>query len=605
MSNLGHIFNINPLLKHCNEKERSFLASQGRVTRIRSRQEIDLKKIGALNIILDGVFELEIHGKNECIYLTPGSFFGDFPFTEIKNRGTVKAVSDGSLLNFNTDSLYKFFFMNYRALRGYVKALNGMGMDVSPVGKSLFSNRTKIVTVFSNDEHSGKSLFAASLALALADAGKSILLDMSYGGNSVFNVLGRKITQPLSQKQVESTATDELITERLEMLPGGPDLLNILQGAKVNASPSIISPLVLALSKGYKYIIIDLGDADAEFRDRVFEQSDMVLGLLKKTKDRDGMFDLMNNRITGGQRVYYILNAHFKDSAVFEGGYRWDRIEQNGSQDLTGSFDSLKNSIPDGIIKNIIAPKKAMVLKTGRIDSFAYAGMFIEMLKTGCVFDVHYATSFAFLPLALFLLGRNAEEYRDMVLGIYSREKLNGLLDITFPRESLFKSARLLKMANDISPNERAEFFQVQPILLAAKTDNSGRLFSTGRLADLITASLTTYPLFEPFTISGQEYISGYPAACCGVEELNRMDIDSVVQASIKPWQGFTPSLRIMPFYSKFLEYFDMVHGKDDSNITSSVSLEIEIPDNEDDPEKIIEIAGRTTNKFLKENHYI
>ncbi|MBP7582513.1 MAG: hypothetical protein KBA61_00665 [Spirochaetes bacterium] len=605
MNSYTRIFNSNPLLKHCTERERDAISTQGRISRVKRGQTIDLKKISALNTILEGIFELEVFGKNEFIYLTPGSFFGDFPFSEIRNRGTLKAISDGLLLSFNTDDLYKFFFMNYKAFRGYMKALKNLGFEISQAGKQLFSSSRRIITVFSTEGGSGNTLFAASLAAALADSGNSILLDMSYEGSSVFNYLGRKITPPLSQKQVESVTTDQLISDGLEKITETLSLLNVLHGAKVKASPSIFSPLLLALTKRFENIVIDLSGTDEEFRDRIFEQSDCIIGLLKKAKNRTALSSLFDDKITGGQRAYHVLNYYHGDSQFFEGGYTWNKIDFMPENGFEGNEDRMKNSIPVAIMNEISAQKKAIVLQSGRYDSIAYAGLYLELMKAGVHYDVHHATSFGFLPLALFLNAENPDEYRKSITAFYSKEKMNNLLDITFPRESLFKNGKIIKMASDVFGNSRAEYFSIQPLLLSSRMDHTGRLFSTGSLADLVTSAMTTYPWFEPHRIGSESYVSGYPHFHCGIEELYRMDIDQAILVSIKPSGAIYGGNELLPFYANFLMDSDNMHSSDAANVTPATRLELEFPENTHEIEKIIEISSKATNKFLKENRLI
>ena len=192
----------------------------------------------------------------------------------------------------------------------------------------------------------------------------------------MFNYLGRKITPPLSQKQVESVTTDQLISDGLEKITGTLSLLNVLHGAKVKASPSIFSPLLLALTKRFENIVIDLSGTDEEFRDRIFEQSDCIIGLLKKAKNRTALSSLFDDKITGGQRAYHVLNYYHGDSQFFEGGYTWNKIDFIPENGFEGNEDRMKNSIPVAIINEISAQKKAIVLQSGRYDSIAYSGLY-------------------------------------------------------------------------------------------------------------------------------------------------------------------------------------------------------------------------------------
>ena len=605
MNTITSILDSIPLLRHCTDGELTSLASLCRISSVKRAQVIDLKKINALNIIQSGVFELEFSGKRDHIFLTPGSFFGDFPFTDIRNRGTVRAVSEGSIIHLNSDDLYKFFFMNYKSLRGYVRSLEALGMEVSPVGKSHFTNKSSIVTVFSHVDGSGKSLLSSALALSLADKDKTVLLDMSYAGTSVYNYLNRKITPALSQKQEQSSTPEELISQRIEKISDNLSLLNVLHGAKVKANTSIISPLLLVLSKIFKYIVIDLSNSDMEIRDGVFNVSDTVIGILKKIKERSTISDIFDERLTQGQRVIYLLNRYFRDNSPFEGGYMWDTIDASIVEDAYDSYEALKSSIPDVIPTIITSPKNALVLPSGPRDGFTAGGVFLELIRSRPAFDMFYTTFMGFSSLAAYLFAENDEDYKKLLLKIFSAEMIKSQMDITFPREYIFKNSKIQKAANDMTHGARIEFFKVSPMLAVSGMDETRRIFSTGQLADLLTVSRIVYPFFEECRITGIPYESGFPRSICRPEDMYRMNTTTTVLVSTSFKNDSWGSDGLLPFYKKFLDRFHPTQALPFTPSLHEKELIIDITEENDEPEKILEHAGRATNKFLKENNFI
>ena len=605
MDTTSEILDSIPLLRHCTDGEIQSLTSLCRISSVKKTQVVDLKKLNALNIIQRGVFELEFSGKRDNVFLTPGSFFGDFPFTDIRNRGSVRAVSDGAIIHLNTDDLYKFLFMNYKVLRGYIRSLENHGMDISSIGKSHFNNKSSIITVFSHVDGSGKSLFASGLALSLSDHGNTVLLDMSYGGKSVFNYLSRKITPPLSQKQEESATPEELISQRLEIISQKLSLLNILYGANIKANTSILSPLLLVLSKTFKYIVIDLSNSDIDIRDGVFNLSDTVFGVLKKRKERNDLEDLFDERLTQGQRAVYILNRHFRDNSPFEGGYTWDDIESVREQTSTDLYDPLKSSISDDIMKIITLPRNALIIPSGFHDFLASSGILLELIRTGISFNVYYTSFMGFSSLAAYLNTSEEEEYKKTILKYYSEEIIKSQLDITFPREHVFKNSRIKKIANELAHGARIEYFRISPMLAIGRIDSTRRIFSTGKLSDLITASRVIYPLFEESSIGGDKYESGYPRTMSRVEDLYRMDTSMTVVASTRFRNDPGIGVGILPFYEKFLNRYNDYHARPYSASITEKEFVIDVSDELDDPQKMLELAGKAANKFLKENNFI
>ena len=61
--------NIIPFFRHCSNDEISSLRGMCRQTIIKKGQKIELKKTASLYIIAHGIFELELLGKQEFIYI--------------------------------------------------------------------------------------------------------------------------------------------------------------------------------------------------------------------------------------------------------------------------------------------------------------------------------------------------------------------------------------------------------------------------------------------------------------------------------------------------------------------------------------------------------
>ena len=131
----------------------------------------------------------------------------------------------------------------------------------------------------------GKSLLASLMGVSLKGAGKTVILDLSYAGNSVFNFFEKKITAPLSHRAEDGPSFEEIIRGRIEPVDEGLDLVNVAFGSKVKVNPDILSPLLFMLSKEYRFIVIDCGDDDPGLRDRVIGLSDRVFTLVKNRKD--------------------------------------------------------------------------------------------------------------------------------------------------------------------------------------------------------------------------------------------------------------------------------------------------------------------------------
>ncbi len=588
-----------PFFRHCTSGELENLASRLRISHVKKNQTLDLKKINAINIILEGIFQLEVLGKKDYIYLTAGSFFGDYPFAEVKNRGIIRAVSDATIAHLNCDELYAYFLINYRFLRGYIRCMESLGVDLIDSGKDLFKNRTKIVSVFSLNGQSGKSTIALSLAASLSKFGNSIALDLSYSGTSIFDIAGKKITAPLSQKEADFTRSASIINSRIEKVTDNCDILNIVHGSKVKADPSILSPLLLVLSKTYHYIILDISNYDAELRSVVFEQSDFIIGIVSDKGEQEELGTIFDYSLSDGQQVYYVSNEFFTKNIHLPGALRWGIV---ASGNMDNRISLLAEAAPDNLVECIIKPRTAFVMDTTGPDALHYA-WFLELLKQLNLFNIFAASSFGGIPVILHILFNEADVYRKKMID-FIENVLSQVLEVQFPRETLFSPTKVEKYARSLCASARLEYMNERAAFFFAQNQNSKKIFTTGKLSDMFVLALANVPLFPPITIGGNIYHSLFPHITCETENILRMDMEKIFRVTIRGSNDFQGIRKILPWYRTYHRNASNVISGITPSPTGESHVEIDIK-GLDSCEKISDSVYKQTNKFLKENRFM
>jgi len=585
-----------PLFRHCTREELDSLRKICRTSRITRGQEFDLKKLNSLNIIIRGIFEIEIHGKTDCIYLTPGSFFGSLPFSTIRNFGKIKAKTDAELFVFALEDLYKFFLSYYKALRGYLQSISMLGIEISSAGKDLHTNNSSVITVFSEHGNSGKTLFSSLLGYTLSKDEKTIILDMSYSGNSLFNIFEKKITPALSQKQLENSSNEEFIYERIENVSESLSLLNVVFGSQVKVDPDILPPLLFLLSKKYKYIIIDLSNTDTELRDRALNLSDTIYALLKKPKDSASLFQLMDSTVTQFPRVYYVVNRHFAgESKSLEGGFSWESVPVNRDLPVLDSFSRITENDKSGMeyMKLPLKPKRGIVLQGTLFDSIAYAGLCNAMMQSNMECTTLYSSAFSYFIIACYLLNQDEKSFLKEIQRFYSGDISTTILDITFPEENMFRNNRIIKFCGDIAGNSRIEHFNTTPLMLGANTGNNKRIFSTGYLRNLLAISFVMPTIFEPIKSHGSLYANGYPLYQPAPSDLFRTDTRNIIFSYTTGHNRHIRKGKTVNFYDKYLEQIYQQQPVDVFANNFVNHIEIAIDENEHDHNKIIQTAER------------
>lgn len=587
-----------PFFRHCTAKELEHLISHLRLSRIKKNQTVDLKKNNSINIVLDGIFQVEIYGKKDYIYLAPSSFFGDFPFAKMKNRGIVRAISSATLAHLNTDDLYYYFLRNYRCLRGYIKCLELLGFEIIEPGKELFSKRSKIITIFSLKDKAGKSTMAISFASALSQYGKSMVLDMSYGGQSIFEIVGKNVPLPISQKEASIKSQSSMIHSRKEHITKNVDMLNVVHGSAVRPELAIISPLLIMLSKFYEYIVIDLSNEDIELRNYVFEQSDYIIPIITNNDDLYEFYTIFDSLLTDCQQVHYIINEYKTKNFHRDGIFTFKRIENITHFDE----EAFISSVPSQIVDTIRKPCKALIFTTNSPDALHY-GWFLSMLKEHNPFTLFAASDFALIPFLCFLIANTKNDFQNLfkkIIEVY----LPKIFEIHFPKEILFGNNNARKIARMLFKDLRMEYFLERGLFFFASNDGSKKIFSTGNLADMFVLAFSHYPLFPEFPIGNAKYRGSFIQPYYCYETLLRMDIEQIYSIRIKGNDDFIGTKKILPWYAKYQKYFATVNTLPTILFKSSNDYVINIKDL-NSLQKIESEIEKQANKFLQENNLI
>lgn len=596
------------LFRHCSDDEIEQLYRVAYLASVKKGQSFDLKNTNSFSIVVHGLFELEGVGGSNSFHCSTGSFLGAVPLTGSVQRGIVKAMVDSTLLVIGEEEIYRFFLLSFKGLRGYIRAVRRAGFETSPSADAIMSGeKTKVVTVFSPARGSGKSYFSALLGTLLDGHGKTVILDVSFSGESLFSAFGKKITSPLSQKSENQSSFENLFLDRIERIDDNLHLLNVAFGSKVKVDPEIISPILFSLSKTYRYIICDLSDDDTDLRNEVFDCSDIIFTLAKSGKEQEAAYDIFDNIINDGQRVIYVHNEHTMGKVNnLTGSMLLDSVSNSGEGMLYQKFKELADR---GQYKNfldlLIKKQSALVLESNMLEAVFFFGILNSLDDSDKHFDLIYTSSFSYIITALFMASGDKREFRKNVLSFFKQEKINSFLDITFPEKFVFKNNAISRFAADIAGKNRLEMFSTVPMAMLANSENGlRRIFSTGMLKDCLDASFLMYPVFEAKKIGNAEFSSGYPANRVRVEDLYRADVDYIDFISINNKDRLClDSSRALLFYRKYIEFIedDRFDQKESEAADSSFTLEI----NESDfsLEQLLEKSEEAASGIIKNIH--
>ena len=595
-----------PLFSHFTSSEINEINSKSELVFLKKGEKLNLKKSTNLYIILNGVVQTEASVSSGMVYMSTGSYFGTIPFLENKQNTIISALIDSCFLAVPEEAIYKFFWFSFKACRGYIKNLDRIELKPSLLqGASAISN-TKIISVYSPIEKSGKSLLSTAIAHSLSKHGKTIVLDLSYTGKSVFDYLNVKITTPFSQKKEDDNSSVLNLDDRLEFVNDNLAAFNIVHDSKVKADANIIGPILFALSKEFDYIVSDLSNIDEVLRDTVFKNSDYIFSLCSKKSDFEKCRDIFDKALPDAQRVYYVKNEYNASK----------NFDFTGCLNLSNFDEFINNLDDDGISKIsetselttfsdlIIKQKRALFLEPHTFSAIHFAGFLRTILEEEINFDYIYSSSFSYILAAIFTLSNDVKDFLSKVKYFFSENKFSSMLEITFPEKFTFKNNAVYKSALALAGKSRIEMYSTVPIpqLSDVETDDY-RLFATGLLADFITASFSFYPLFDVKEIGGRKYSSGYPYNYAIPSATLRGDVDEIVNVSISQNSIYTGYIKkILPYYLKHIEFNENIKKVELSSV-ADINIIIDSSQITGSLKNIIDSTAEISHKLIVENN--
>lgn len=604
MNHTEYILRSIPFFRHFSQNEISLLLKAGRISSFKRSQAIDLKKSGTFNIILKGIFEVEAFGRKDVAYISPGSFFGTMPFTDHVQQGRIKAAVDSELLIFDEEELVKIFIVSWKGMRGYIRSLGKLGFDISPAGKKYFSGKSRVAAVYGDASRCGKSLLASLLGGALSRSGKTIILDLAHTGSSLFDFFEKKISPPLSQKQADGPGMEELINGRIAVVNPSLHLLNVSFGSRVKVNPAILSPVLFILSREYRYVILDLSDHDPELRDSALGVTDTLFAISGSAKKTWAMQEMLGEKLMDAQRIYYVANEFITGPVKsLEGGLLMERLDYTPGKDGQARLMELSGTDMVGRLTAPITEKKrALVCESNLLESVSYAGFLNASEKMGITYNILYSSSFGYIIMALYLTSRDPGDFSRRVADFFSDVRFPGFLDISFPEEHVFKRGNIVKYSQELFMENRLENYRSLPVARLSESRGGGwRLFSSGRMCDVFSASFLMHPEFQSVKIHGREYASGYPWSTVQAEDLFRTDVDEIYSVSVTSREPMVfKSDRVLQFYRNYLENLARGRLKGGQSDLSDKNIVIDVTEKKLKVEKFIEVSEKSSFKSLK-----
>lgn len=460
---------------------------------INKGEKVGQHKGDALYFVKEGFFQSEgVLQRSETVYLQKGSVIGSLPFTKERTRGDVRAVSPSVLYSADVNALHRFFMSHFPALRGYLKVVDKSGIPVSQSASDILGRTSTIITICGNRKSAGRTIASLFIAKKLSNIGNAVICDMSTTGMSIFDYCMKKLSPPLAQKK-EGERNENYFSERIIKIEKGISLLNVNFGSNVSADSSLVSPLLCYLSTIYDYIILDVDGSDISLEAEAISASDYVVPVCGNEKEIRRANSKFSGLMNEGQILINAVRG-FHEHADESTTARIFIPEIKFSEDNSVKDVVFRAAEDDSYSTELLSRKREYItFSTGGLGALYYAGLLpliSESLKNGNTIKCH---SFAY-PLIALYLDATESEYLSKVRKLFREEKIETLIQYTYPGDSLIKNEPLLRWASEITGMTRME--DTISRIFTSLQDETGKMkiMSEGLLREIIASSMCSVP---------------------------------------------------------------------------------------------------------------
>jgi hypothetical protein len=272
--------------------------------------------------------------------------------------------------------------------------------------------------------------------------------------------------------------------------------------------PKIISPLVYSLSTRFTYIIFDLAHDNEIAESESLRLSDFIVipgrtaKYIKKELTHYGTLMSMGQSIIAAYRESGELNIPSEKTIqipdiALEDGNEIGSIFRNADETVSGCG-------------KITITRDLVNLSTRGFISLYYAGLIPLLAEKLSSQTIIYAHSFG-LALITALFCNGAGKYKDTARSLFREEKIEALIEYSYPGNILFKNDPVKKWASQISGLRNMENISHELCCSLADEDGSRKMFGNGMMRDCIAGSLIPSSLCDGILINGKKYYGGDP----------------------------------------------------------------------------------------------
>lgn len=420
---------------------------------------------------------------------------------------------------------------------------------------------TTILAVYSAPAGVGKTSFAINLAAAMRrEAGAEAavaLVEVAEERKGLLPLLGFGAGLPLVQLRTVEIEGRDILKEKGKHHAAGFDVLRVAHRPDRPDDAEAVAPLLSALSRRCRYLIIDLPPRMNEAVWTFLSHADVRMVLTSpEPRHLDQTANLLEK--TTGEVMVFVTRAtpEVEDEAEAI-GRRLGRPVAEFLAELPDADRVAVTARPEsryaGTVRRIarrqLGTLTGLALSGGAARGTSHIGVLRVLEEEGLFPDVLAGTSIGALVGGMWSGGRSAGELAELAHQTRRRD-LFGIIDLAFPPSPALMRGRLVEKFISRGFGDRRFADLRWPFrVVAADIDTAEEVvFSTGRVRDAVRASIAIPGVLRPVVIGGRRLFDGAVVTPLPVGVLRAMGCTRILAvnaiASLRPTSGGGATVR-------------------------------------------------------------
>lgn len=498
--------------------------------------------VDRFNLVLGGRLEASHDGKI-IGHVERGETFGQLSLmAEIPSVVTLRVLHDARVFSIPRAAFQKALSSSPEFATNIFK---GTAARLAAITLKTRNAVPRIVAVYSAPAGVGKTRFAINLAAAMAEenAGATLLLDVATEKKRLLDILGFGPLPLVDLKHIEHRDRN-VATEKSRRHEAGFDLLRVAHHPERSGDDQGVPPLLSALSKTYRHIVIDLPPIMDAAIWKFLQHADVRVVLSSHEPMHLSQTANLLGKLPSPVRVCITRTTpemeDRRDETEALLGCPVDEFLEELPDDDSIAYRLDRNSrysrairrISRGVLDRLVG----LALSGGAARGMSHIGVLRVLEEENIEPDIIAGTSIGALIGGIWAAGKNSRALERIARKIRTSEFFS-FFDLAFPPSpGLLRGRKIDAFIKNIFGDLRFRDLKIPLRVSATDIDTADEvIFDRGSVAEAVRASIAIPGILRPYIADGRRLVDGAVVSPVPVDSLRERGVSRIIAVNAIP----------------------------------------------------------------------